>query len=743
MLYVSAACFTIAFLLFITGFISRKRRFILIFMEFAAALLLYFDRMCYIYSGDMSRLGYIMVNLSNFAVFFLTAAIVFGFNMYIKNLLKENCGEEKVPKRLVFVDIASVLQMILVTVFHFTGFFYYIDATNTYNRGPGFLAAYIIPVVCPLIQYTVIRPYRSKLSNMVYLSIVLYIFVPIAMGIVQIFTYGISIVNMAMVMVSISLFIFSYLDVNETVKRAHRQEMKGLAEEKINLKNLFEETATAFVKAVEKKDGLLKDYPERAAYYAGKLAERAGMSKDDCDKVYYAALLHYAGIGDIPGYPFLIEAETYINENFDGKDNKTGLKGEEIPEAARIIAIAEDYVAMTTKSDGRDPLPYPTVREELIKRAGEKYDPEYALIMINIMDIESTARAKEEKAEIEKEMVCGEYRDRISAGIMVTDEELKISFRAEEINPGEGSFHEPALILFDSFDGRTHSNERDIADYHYLEYGEAWFDGHFISTSVRNVKSGDGEEDENDGNRTEGEYRVKAFRYEDRMKLVFSGEKGDHSLTLALPDSSRAVYLGITGENCHIRDIEISERGRKVGKDEIEKIAGEESFINRMESDLPNIQIDRFRSASTPGIALDNDLRLVFHSRSLPGAAFIWHCPILVLFYSADGTVDGPDYREYSLVKFNGEVSNDDNLADNRFSMKKNERFPGWEAWKEKNREGLECRVSLRRKGNAVTVNIETLGLEINNITTLREDQGKIYAALSGDEIAITDIRIR
>ena len=80
-------------------------------------------------------------------------------------------------------------------------------------------------------------------------ALLLYIFLPIAMGILQIFAYGISIVNMAMVLVSISLYIFTYLDINDEVQKAHSHEMNLLREEQNSMKQLFAQTTDAFIKA--------------------------------------------------------------------------------------------------------------------------------------------------------------------------------------------------------------------------------------------------------------------------------------------------------------------------------------------------------------------------------------------------------------------------------------------------------------------------------------------------------------
>ena len=80
MLCLCAACATMTVMLFLTKFLSTRRKWILICMEVVATLLLFFDRMAYIYAGNPESIGYIMVRLSNLMVFFLTSTTIFIFN---------------------------------------------------------------------------------------------------------------------------------------------------------------------------------------------------------------------------------------------------------------------------------------------------------------------------------------------------------------------------------------------------------------------------------------------------------------------------------------------------------------------------------------------------------------------------------------------------------------------------------------------------------------------------------------
>jgi hypothetical protein len=183
--------------------------------------------------------------------------------------------------------------------------------------------------------------------------------------------------------------------------------------------------------------------------------------------------------------------------------------------------------------------------------------------------------------------------------------------------------------------------------------------------------------------------------------------------------------------------------GTTLGAGHLPRIADVISYTDHLASDLPNIQIDRTRSASTPGVLIDDRHKIHFHTMSLPGASLVWHCPYIILFSSDDGMVGSEGYRELALIKLNGENNGSNEYARNNFIMKKKEEFSGWEDWKAANKEGVDCELSLERKGNKIVLKADTLGIYIENTTTLNNGQDKVYIALTGDQVALTDIWIR
>ncbi len=736
MLCLCAVCATMTVMLFLTKFLSTRRKWILICMEIIATFLLFFDRMAYIYSGNTSAAGYIMVRLSNFMVFFLTSSTVLVFDFYLVDLLLNEGKLSKVPKRLMFAGFTASAGMMLAIVSAFTDFYYYFDYQNVYHRGPGFLIAYLVPVICPLVQYTAIIKYRKSFSKFISTAVALYIFLPILTGIIQIFTYGISIVNMTMVLVSVSLYFFSYLDVNAAVEKAHEIEIQSFKTEQARMKSVFVQAAQAMASLLEQGNKVSKGFAERVALTARDLAKKAGKGEDDCDKVFYAAYSCDAGeeaLSYIKTFPYLYETAKFVGKDYD----------ESLPEYSRIITVAKDYVKMINDPN----IPPFFVRDYFIREAGRKYDPLYAKYVVELLDSETNKGTFEKAAEeMKTELVCHKYREDVTSGIPVLQNLSDITFNSTALEAAEGAaskFALPSIILFDSSDQMVQKTPETIESHRYIEYCEVWFDGHFISTGVRNMEIRN--ISESAGQKSDGlaTYKITASRFEDHILLKMYGPEKSFDLIIALASASKSAFIGITGENVHIQNIKIEQTNQLTAENDIPRIAEKLSYINRIESDIPNVQIVKPLAVFTKGIEVKNNMKIYFHAQSLPDANLVWHCPYVILYYSDDGKVYGKNYREYAMVKFDGEENGSNENAENSFMMKKTENFTNWEEWEALSKAGYESQVEFIKNGNEVTFITQNKGIYIQNTTKVKNGNKDIFVAFSGDQVALTDIRIR
>ena len=770
-------CFIISIFVIVTKTLSFKRKSVLLMIELSAGILLFADRFAYIYRGDVSTLGFYMVRISNYLTFAMTLMVVLGVVLYLSDTLTHEGGLKRAPLSIRLSAVAVAVGQTLLIISQFTGIYYTFDETNHYQRAHLFMISYVIPLLVLFLVLNALVRYRRRINRPVFISMLLFVIAPGIASIAQVFFYGISLTNISFVGMAVVLYIFVIIDMNETVERAHKIEMKNIQAENARMQRLFDQTATAFVAAVEKKDDYTSGNSVRIAELTKRIAAYDGKDEEYCKKAYYSALLHDVGLIGIPDsvikndidpsgtdveimrkrpligseilssiteYPYLSEGAHYSHERYNGTGYPEGLKGEEIPEIARIIGVADAYVTMTSKKRYREARPDFVAREALIKGEGEAFDPKYAEIMIRIIDEDSKNAEAEGAYELERELTCAGYREKISSGILVEDGITKVSFSCDPTPDGEdNAFCAPSIILFDSYDRRVHDNERAIAAYKYTEYGEVWFDEHSIRTDARKFQETVERRADDSASADTEKYEILMGRYEDHLKLKMTSPSFEKEVIVALPDGSGAAYIAITGENCRIKDISVSQTDEVVTQDDIPRIVGVTSYIDRMESDVKNIQVDRERSASTQGIELKDRLRINFHTMSLPGASFVWHCPYIVIFCSDDGSVGGENYREYGLVKIYGENEGDNEFAYNSISMKKTEDFLGWDEWKEINKNGMECEVTIRRKDKRIILKTKNQGIEMENITTVKDDADKVFVALTGDRVAITDIRVR
>ena len=462
------------------------------------------------------------------------------------------------------------------------------------------------------------------------------------------------------------------------VDQYQEEKVEHLTKQKAQSERLFEQTALALVTAIDAKDEYSHGHSMRVAEYARRIAEEMGKNEEECRKIYYAGLLHDVGkigisdaiitkkgkltpeeydeikkhpvlsnqiLSSIRDYPYISIGAHYHHERYDGKGYPDGLKGEDIPEIARIISVADAYDAMSSNRSYRKAIPQQIIREEIVKGAGTQFDPEIAMIMRHLIDLDGEYRMKERETVKElsgdNEMHCGEYRSEISTGIVLTHTPTRIHLTYRDEEPGDDQTA-PAIILFDSLDERVHDEEETIRTLNYTEYCEIWLNGDTVSHEIRAVKTetkGDAPADEKAKDRTV--YDLEAVKCRDHVLITIREGSRTTEVTAALPDSSRYAYIALTGKHCYIGDVHIEKAEEPVPDSFIPRIAEEISYIDGPEGDLPNVQVDSVRSANSEGVPVKDKLLLTFHAMSLPTARLIWHCPYIVLFTSTDGQVNG------------------------------------------------------------------------------------------------------
>ena len=195
--------------------------------------------------------------------------------------------------------------------------------------------------------------------------------------------------------------------------------------EKMHLNYL--DAISALALAVEARDDYTLGHSERATYYALAIGKRLGLSEKVLRDISYAGKLHDVGkiaISDsvlrkpaslndremqqIRYHPvkgcemilplkFLHSAMPMIrhhHERYDGKGYPDGLKGEEIPLLARILACVDAFDAMISDRPYRKRMTFQRAREELKANAGSQFDPKIVNVFLSILkDFEDKSTA--------------------------------------------------------------------------------------------------------------------------------------------------------------------------------------------------------------------------------------------------------------------------------------------------------------------------------------------------------------
>ena len=114
---------------------------------------------------------------------------------------------------------------------------------------------------------------------------------------------------------------------------------------------------------------------------SGNYLSASALQKDETIKKHPA--IGYRMLVGTSEFSNIAEGVLSHHERWDGKGYPKGIKGNEIPIEARIIAIADAYDAMTSSRPYRKVgMSLEKARQELINGAGTQFDPEIIQLMI-------------------------------------------------------------------------------------------------------------------------------------------------------------------------------------------------------------------------------------------------------------------------------------------------------------------------------------------------------------------------
>lgn len=213
-----------------------------------------------------------------------------------------------------------------------------------------------------------------------------------------------------------------------------------------DLQHRFKQTIQAFANLLEDKDPYTRGHSERVSRYARLIAEGMGLGDEAVDTIADAALLHDIGklgirFEDLNKAEPLTESEYEMfkshttrgkwmlepieflhdlipgvyhhHERWDGKGYPLGLRGEETPLMARVLAVADTYDAMTSHRAYRRALPHDVAVREIEAFAGSQFDPD--IVEVFVREIARDQQAQNSKAQRWKRLAQGDSLEETSS----------------------------------------------------------------------------------------------------------------------------------------------------------------------------------------------------------------------------------------------------------------------------------------------------------------------------------------
>ncbi|MCK4520147.1 MAG: diguanylate cyclase [Candidatus Omnitrophica bacterium] len=207
---------------------------------------------------------------------------------------------------------------------------------------------------------------------------------------------------------------------SEPKKKANVKELRRKIEKmNVLLTRDLLEMIYGFARAIEAKDSYTGKHVEHTAAIAEKIAKSLSLSKNEVENIKNAAVLHDLGkvgikekilskkgalstrekeiikvhpsiaadiLKEIHALKGSIPAILYHHEYYNGKGYPLGLKGEEIPLSARIVAIADVYQALISDRPYRKAYSPKKALGIIKKESGKQFDPQIVEAFLRIID---------------------------------------------------------------------------------------------------------------------------------------------------------------------------------------------------------------------------------------------------------------------------------------------------------------------------------------------------------------------
>lgn len=321
-----------------------------------------------------------------------------------------------------WICFAASLNFIISTILHIAGIADYIETMSVAHVI--LIITFLAVILTFLIEYW---NHKDRSDRLLFFGLVITMLAVIFEAASVYYT-----VSVCGIFIGIAILILLFINIIRTIHIIRDIIKKQQREELDKRKKHMEEMSLQLMKmlstTIEAKDEYTRGHSHRVAEYSVLIARELGWSGKDLENLKNATYLHDIGKIGIPDTILnkptkltdeefsIIKEHTTIganilknislidhvqeivrnhHERYDGNGYPDGLKGEEIPIRARIVAVADSYDAMSSHRIYRNQLPLEKIIRELEHNKGTQFDPEIADIFLKLLS-EDRVHVKED-----------------------------------------------------------------------------------------------------------------------------------------------------------------------------------------------------------------------------------------------------------------------------------------------------------------------------------------------------------
>ena len=229
-------------------------------------------------------------------------------------------------------------------------------------------------------------------------------------------------VTISGIFLGIGLLILLFINILRTIAQIRNLELERRQKEMHRRREQMEKLSLQVLRTlsttIETKDEYTRGHSHRVGEYAALIARELGWSQEEIINLKNTADLHDIGKIGVPdtilNKPTKLTEDEYIiikdhtvigaeilknitliphaaevarshHERYDGTGYPDGLKGEDIPLYARVIAVADSYDAMSSRRIYRSALSRQEICEEIRSNQGKQFDPVIAEVFLRLL----------------------------------------------------------------------------------------------------------------------------------------------------------------------------------------------------------------------------------------------------------------------------------------------------------------------------------------------------------------------